>query len=583
MTTTVRTPRTRPLTIVAQDPAVKVNNRILTAQVMVPAESLARGPRGTRVHVVDYDASTGALYEPFEYPHADGSFSDPFKRPNKRTILEDPRFHAQNVYAIVMRILGRFEFALGRRVSWGIPGHQLKIAPHAIADANAFYSRDDECLAFGYFPGSNGGTVFTCLSHDVIAHETCHALVDGLRKHFMAPSSPDQAAFHEGFSDIVALLSVFAMPEVVTALLDRPAGDKDGLQAENGLIDKRSVSMEALRTSVLLGLAEQMGQEMASVRGDALRQSVQLTPSVRYLKESRYMEPHLRGEILVAAVMNAFLRVLNQRLKGLGGKKDRFLNRDRVAEEAADCADYLLTMAVRALDYCPPIHIDFPDFLSALLTADHEIRPDDSRYSYRSHLRQSFADYGIEPGAKLADGTPTPDGQWTRFDDADFNYDCVHFESLTRDVDEMARLVWEHRDRLHLFDRAFTEVVSVRPCHRIAPDDGFPLRETVAECRQHVTVRASELKSKFDIEPPVGMPPNQVLALQGGTTLILDEFGRVKFAVYNSILTSAQQSRHLDYLWKYGYFEKGASLRQQFSRTHLRRSLGEVRDIEERW
>ena len=41
-----------------------------------------------------------------------------------KELLDDPRFHARNVYAIMMRILARFEFALGRRVAWGSAGHQ---------------------------------------------------------------------------------------------------------------------------------------------------------------------------------------------------------------------------------------------------------------------------------------------------------------------------------------------------------------------------------------------------------------------------------------------------------------------------
>ena len=61
-----------------------------------------------------------------------------------------------------MRTLARFKFALGRRVGWSFPGHQLKVAPHAFADANAFYSARDESLMFGYFPGRQD-TIFSCL------------------------------------------------------------------------------------------------------------------------------------------------------------------------------------------------------------------------------------------------------------------------------------------------------------------------------------------------------------------------------------------------------------------------------------
>src|SRR4051812_14273185 len=112
--------RTRQMTIVAQDPRVLgPQGRILTERVTVPAEELGRGPCGHRVHVVDYDATTQTLYAPYAYPRQrGGKWSDPFIDIADAEILDDPRFHAQNVYAIVMRTLGRFEFALGRRVGW---------------------------------------------------------------------------------------------------------------------------------------------------------------------------------------------------------------------------------------------------------------------------------------------------------------------------------------------------------------------------------------------------------------------------------------------------------------------------------
>jgi hypothetical protein len=51
-------PTTRKLTIMAQDPSVKdATGKILKTQVSIPYEKLGPGPRGYRVHVVDYDAS----------------------------------------------------------------------------------------------------------------------------------------------------------------------------------------------------------------------------------------------------------------------------------------------------------------------------------------------------------------------------------------------------------------------------------------------------------------------------------------------------------------------------------------------
>lgn len=106
--------RTQELTIIAQDPSVRINGNILTTQVSIPAEELAPGPRGYRVQVVDYDSTTGELFPPLEYRILEnGAYNDPFKSESNKVLLEDPQFHAQNVYAIIMRTLSRFESAVG--------------------------------------------------------------------------------------------------------------------------------------------------------------------------------------------------------------------------------------------------------------------------------------------------------------------------------------------------------------------------------------------------------------------------------------------------------------------------------------
>ncbi len=146
---------TRKMTILVQDPSVRIAGRLVFAQIDLPYEDLAPGPVGYRVRVADFDASANALYAPFHpVPDRDGVPQDKYAYTGADTdakackawenqLLADPAFHAQNVYAIVMRTLGLFEFALGRRVAWGFEGHQLYVAPHAFLEANAFYSEED--------------------------------------------------------------------------------------------------------------------------------------------------------------------------------------------------------------------------------------------------------------------------------------------------------------------------------------------------------------------------------------------------------------------------------------------------------
>ena len=71
------------------------------------------------------------------------------------------------------------------------------------------------------------GFAFTALSHDIIAHEITHALLDGLRSNFMTPSSPDTLAFHEGFADLIAVFHHFSYEEVVLAALQDSNGQVD--------------------------------------------------------------------------------------------------------------------------------------------------------------------------------------------------------------------------------------------------------------------------------------------------------------------------------------------------------------------
>jgi hypothetical protein len=577
--------RTQKLTIIAKDPSVRVGGRILTARIDVPAEELLPGPRGYRVQVIDYDSSTGLLYPPLEYRTlADGSYNDPFDGEDDDTLLGDPGFHAQNVYAVVMRTLARFELALGRRVSWSFGGHQIQVAPHAFMEANAFYSHEDRALLFGYFPKPSPAKrspsgprfpdmIFTALSHDVVAHETTHALLDGLRPRYKDPSSPDQAAFHEGFADVVALLSIFSLQDVVQQILDRAEGEDARTAADLRVISADQLTRERLGKSLLLALGKEIGQGLTG-RDVPLRQPTAKAPE-KGDENPELREPHDRGEVLVGAMMNGFLEIWHERIQELLGDRSggtAKVDRRRVVEDGAVIADQLLTMAIRAIDYCPPTDLQFSDFLSALLTADRELRPDDARIGFRRILRENFGAYGITPTSK---GDGTEPGVWEP-PDCVIRNERVHLDSLRHDRDEVFRFLWENRDALGLERDAYTRVLSVRPAVRVNPDDGFVLRETVAEYHQILNVIAAELKH-LGIRKPKEMPADQQVTLYGGGALVFDEFGRLKFHIRNRLLNPQRQTDRLAALWAAGSFESYQILEREahrentFARMHLRR------------
>jgi len=560
---------TRSWTILAQDPSILgPRGRALTTRVTVPAERLEPGPWGHRIHVIDFDATRNTYYK----PRHDDLYDDRYEAVTDiDRLVHDPYFHQQNVYAITMATLGTFQAALGRPVSWGFtsPAHHLKVAPHAFADANAYYSRDSESLSFGYFSGQRRQTVFTCLSHDIVAHETAHALLDGLRSSFLWPSHADQAAFHEAFADLVALFSVLKSSEwVELGLAD--------ITARNNLIRSGDLDVDSLKHNVLFKLGKQFGREQSFGRGDALRHSIELEPSPRWLAHPTFQEPHTRGEILVAALTQAFLAVWCKRLRPLGTDRGLPLNRAVVADEAATAAGQLLRVAIRALDYLPPIDLTFGDYLSALLTADMQLYPDDSRYGYRDTLRASFQAFGIAPGnANRQDGAWDPPPR-----EVELGYQGLHFEPLQRDPDTLFRFLWENRDALGIDRDAFTRVTSVRPCLRVS-NDGIVLRETVVEYVQTLRVFAGELEA-LGIRKPDGLSGQTFLSLYGGGTLVFDEFGRVKFHIGTGV-RSARQSARLQSLYDRGAFNRDAGERAHFAGLHRQRMLGGVGHPEEQW
>lgn len=372
-------------------------------------ENLKPGPEGEYIKVLDRDPSSDALYKP-----VDLNCKEILANDGITPSVSNPQFHQQMVYAVVMNTIYNFEKAIGRKVMWSsgprdmqtnptgfIP--KLLIYPHALRDVNAYYSPDRKALLFGYFNATPaevdlfmpGSLVFSCLSHDIVAHETTHAILDGIFRHYMDSTHPDVGAFHEGFADIVALFQHFTFPDTIKNQLSKTRGS---FIAEN-LLGQLAVEFGKAYGNIH-SLRDSIGKE-AETTGEWIPKQ----PDVDAIKND--FEPHDRGSILVAVVFDAFINIYNQRTSdllriatnGSGVLPQGRLNTDlinRLSDEAAKTARHVLQMCIRALDCCPPIDINFGDYLRALVTADADLVKNDDR-NYRIAFINAFQKWGIYP------------------------------------------------------------------------------------------------------------------------------------------------------------------------------------------
>jgi hypothetical protein len=379
----------------------------------IPYEKVEPGPTGEYLAVIDVDPPSDCWYDPIDLSD-EAVASQQGLAPSEG----NPQFHQQLVYAVTMKTIRHFERALGRKIIWHEritqrdsrdDGYvrQLRIYPHAMRDANAYYDPDKRAVLFGYFSAANqyqganypGGLVFTCLSPDIIAHEVTHAILDSIHPRYMDDTNPDVAAFHEGFADIVALLQRFTFRELVEHQLFATGGRLDRYNVLGELATQFGEALEGNRGA----LRNMIGHWVKNKDGKQEWRALEPKPS-DYLKN---VEAHDRGAVLVATIFDAFQRIYSFRTSdliriatnGTGVLPEGSVSRDlvqRLSGEACKIAEHLLHICIRALDYCPPHDISFGDYLRALITADLDAAPADE-IGYRVALIEAFRARGIFP------------------------------------------------------------------------------------------------------------------------------------------------------------------------------------------
>ncbi len=533
-------PRCRPLRIYTQDPAASsVMGNVAT--INLPFEPLAPGPVGRLIEVFDLDATADQLLPGIDLETPSALLDD-----GRSPSLGDTAFHQQMAYAVAMRTWETFRDALGRDPVWGFRRQldsrlRLRIRPHAFKEANAYYSAETGELLFGYFDAGSrvagrnraGGRVYTCLSHDIIAHETTHALLDGMRRNFFVPCSAEVLAFHEAMADLVAVLLRFSYPCVVDAAIAQSQPD------------------DGIRQVLLAAVATQFGQ--ATGMNGPLRCAVELEKADGTLKQfDPALEPHELGAVLLQAVFEAFntvferktrrIRQLAQRYRSPGGPLDPTLA-SLLADAARTLARQFLSIVIRAVDYCPPVDVTFGDYLRAMITADADLVPADP-YGYRDALIDAFARRGIAPSEvpNLAEDVLV----WKPPQVGVISVPGLHFErlrlggdpsnaparsELERQARELGRLVVQPAcvpefglalpDEEELAgDRVDPPVIaSIRPLRRVSEDRRvrFGLVAEVVQVRH--------------LADPQGGPDR----LYGGATVIFDAKGQVEYVIRKRI------------------------------------------------
>ncbi|MBT1516514.1 hypothetical protein KIP88_39475 [Bradyrhizobium sp. SRL28] len=346
-------------------------------EATIECATVGDGPTSARVAIVDYNADLDTRFTPARLLADRSGFVGIAGLKNER-ILDNFNFHHVNVWAIIEQVLTVLEddTALGRPVPWASGLGRLLVLPHAGYDDNAFYDRDTGALHFCYFEGPDGKPVHTCLSHDIVAHELGHTVLDGLKPGYNEVSSPETAGFHEYFGDAIAMLASLKNREIAKLVT---TGAPALLSAKN----------------VVSAIASEFG---AAIHGLAKQDYLRGAWNKRKMSDLRgTYEEHGWSEILTGVYYDLlqylYIRNLKEVSRAAGGKKR---DQQQAIQALFRAADQTANVMLRAIDYCPPVDLRYDEYARALLRADEVAYPDDS-YGIRSELKRIFRRRGLKP------------------------------------------------------------------------------------------------------------------------------------------------------------------------------------------
>ena len=277
--------------------------------VSSPQGSLAPGPASSSLRaILPVDKA-----EPYDPP----SYRPPFRGPCRAPAVPDrhgdfdhidstaPQFLPAHLFGCVRWTLDIWESYLRQEVVWWHAEANPQLELCALVDWNNAQSGPG-FIEMGARDNLEGVRQLFALNFDVVAHETGHTILfatigvpppDRLRAEFLA--------FHESFSDLVALVAALHFPSVATLLLAQTSGDLYVLNLVSRIGEMSS--QEQIRTADNTVTMD----DVAGLRLEA---------------DGSWFDPagqgrnaHALAQPLSGAMFDLFVEVFQQRLAARGG------------------------------------------------------------------------------------------------------------------------------------------------------------------------------------------------------------------------------------------------------------------------
>ena len=363
------------LQMMIQDPdlAETAIGRLVEDWLGLEQEHFLDGPITPRLAIVDLDPDNEELQPPvpFDPPERGRPLGRYLKNPYD---IESDAFIAVSTFATVWRTIKLFEDqrTLGRQIAWGFGAPQLLVVPRAGWMENAYYERDSHSLQFFSFEANNK-VVHTSLSRDIVAHETAHAIIDGIDPDLYDALDPQALALHEGIADLTAMLLAFDSRRLREAILNKTGGRID-------------------KSNAFSSIGEQFGDAIAQGRKPGYLRNLRNHAKLPVDPDREDPEPHALSQVISGVLYELMVEMHNAfRVRYA---RERFHGEELPASglALAVAAGLFRRMVLRGLDYLPPGEVTFADFGRAILAAD-EASPGDRQWGER--LRQMFVERRI--------------------------------------------------------------------------------------------------------------------------------------------------------------------------------------------